>query len=59
MRGLPDLARLPWRRAILYTHRWLGILGGVLFLVWFASGIVMMYARMPTSLQLGSRSNST
>jgi hypothetical protein len=35
------------RRALIYTHRWLGIGGCLLFLVWFASGIVMMYARMP------------
>jgi hypothetical protein len=34
-------------RVLVYTHRWLGILSGVLFVVWFASGIVMMYARMP------------
>lgn len=31
----------------MYTHRWLGIALGVLFVVWFASGIVMMYAGMP------------
>jgi hypothetical protein len=37
-----------WQRAILYTHRWLGIAGGALFVVWFASGIVMLYARMPS-----------
>src|SRR5262245_31314617 len=36
-----------WRRAIVYTHRWMGIAGGFLFILWFASGIVMMYARMP------------
>jgi hypothetical protein len=34
-------------RVLVYTHRWLGILSGVLFVLWFASGIVMMYARMP------------
>jgi hypothetical protein len=34
-------------RVLVYTHRWLGIACGVLFVVWFASGIVMMYARMP------------
>jgi hypothetical protein len=34
-------------RVLVYTHRWLGILSGVLFVVWFVSGIVMMYARMP------------
>ena len=39
---------LDWRRVIIYTHRWLGILGGLLFLAWFISGIVMMYAGMPS-----------
>jgi hypothetical protein len=34
-------------RVLVYTHRWLGIACGVLFVVWFASGMVMMYARMP------------
>jgi hypothetical protein len=34
-------------RVLVYTHRWLGILGGVLFVIWFVSGIIMMYARMP------------
>jgi hypothetical protein len=35
------------RRAILLTHRWLGIAGGLLFVLWFASGIAMLWARMP------------
>lgn len=35
-------------RVLVYTHRWLGIALGLLFIVWFASGIVMMYARMPS-----------
>jgi hypothetical protein len=34
-------------RVLIYTHRWLGIACGVLFVIWFVSGIVMMYARMP------------
>lgn len=34
-------------RSLIYTHRWLGIAGGALVFVWFASGIVMIYARMP------------
>ena len=33
--------------ALVYTHRWLGIAGRVLFAVWFVSGVAMMYARMP------------
>ena len=36
------------RRVLIYMHRWLGIAGGVLFAAWFASGLVMMYARMPS-----------
>ena len=39
---------LDWRSALVYTHRWLGIAGCVLFVAWFFSGIVMMYARMPS-----------
>lgn len=39
--------RHPVARTLVYTHRWLGIALGALFLVWFASGVVMMYARMP------------
>jgi hypothetical protein len=34
-------------RFVAFLHRWLGIAGCLLFLAWFASGIVMMYARMP------------
>lgn len=39
--------RLGWRTALVLTHRWMGIAGCLFFMVWFASGIVMMYARMP------------
>jgi len=45
---VPRLLLLDWRRVIIYTHRWLGIAGCLLFVAWFASGIVMMYARMPS-----------
>jgi len=34
-------------RLFVYTHRWLGMLLGALFVGWFVSGIVMMYAGMP------------
>ena len=34
-------------RFVVFVHRWLGIFGCLLFIIWFASGIVMMYARMP------------
>ena len=47
MRTADSLLFLDWRRAVIYTHRWLGIVGCVFFVAWFASGIVMMYARMP------------
>ena len=33
--------------ALAFLHRWLGIGGGALFVLWFASGIVMMSVRMP------------
>jgi hypothetical protein len=34
-------------RLLVFLHRWLGIVTCLLFLDWFASGIVMMYAQMP------------
>lgn len=34
-------------RVLIYSHRWLGIAIGFLFILWFLSGIVMIYARMP------------
>lgn len=36
-----------WRRWFIYVHRWLGIAGCLVLLVWFVSGVVMMYQRMP------------
>jgi hypothetical protein len=38
---------IDWRRPLIYLHRWLGIAGSLLFVVWFLSGIVLMYAGMP------------
>lgn len=35
------------RRALYWTHRWLGIAGCLLFAMWFVSGIVMMYVGFP------------
>ena len=43
----PSLWIFDWRKVLAYTHRWLGIAGCILFVAWFVSGIVMMYARMP------------
>ncbi|WKB53588.1 PepSY domain-containing protein [Eleftheria terrae] len=45
------LARRLWppcRRALYATHRWLGIAGCLLFVMWFASGLVMMYIGFPS-----------
>ena len=44
------------QRALILLHRWLGIAGNLLFVVWFASALVMMYARMP-ALDPGDRLN--
>src|SRR5207248_5023168 len=35
-----------WRATVI-THRYLGVAVGLLMLVWFASGIVMMYVAYP------------
>ena len=47
MRRLLSLWIFDWRKLLAYSHRWLGIAGCVLFVAWFISGVVMMYARMP------------
>jgi len=44
------------RRQLIFLHRWLGIAGNLLFVVWFGSALVMMYARMP-ALDPGDRLN--
>jgi len=36
------------KRALIFIHRWLGIALCVLFLLWFPSGIGMMYFPMPS-----------
>lgn len=35
------------RRALIFVHRWLGVALAVIFLMWFVSGIVMMYWTFP------------
>ena len=47
MRRLLSLWIFDWRKLLAYSHRWLGIAGCILFVAWFISGVVMMYARMP------------
>jgi PepSY-associated TM region len=36
------------KRALIFVHRWLGVALSVIFFLWFASGIVMMYWGYPT-----------
>ena len=36
-----------WRKILIYTHRWLGIVWCLIFIVWFVSGIAMLYWQMP------------
>ncbi len=38
---------LDWKSLFIYVHRWTGLAFGLLFVVWFISGVVMMYVRMP------------
>ena len=40
------MSRFLWR-ATVFTHRYLGVAVGLLMLMWFASGIVMMYVPYP------------
>src|SRR5580704_13993962 len=35
------------KRALIFIHRWMGVFFCLLFLTWFASGIVMMYWQYP------------
>src|SRR5688572_18761949 len=37
----------PLKRGLIVVHRWLGVALCVLFLLWFPSGIVMMYWGFP------------
>lgn len=36
-----------FRRVLVFVHRWMGVCFCLLFLIWFASGIVMMYWQYP------------
>ncbi len=36
-----------WKTCLIYTHRYLGLAFCLLFTLWFISGIVMVYKRMP------------
>jgi len=39
---------LDWRKALIYLHRWSGIVLTAVFVIWFVSGIVFVYVGMPT-----------
>src|SRR4249920_2638358 len=38
---------LDWRKLLIYSHRWFGIAIGIMFVVWFISGIILVYYGMP------------
>jgi len=46
---------LDWRKVLIYSHRWLGIALGILFVSWCVSGAVLMYYGLPSlpSFNLG------
>ena len=45
---------LDWRKLLIYSHRWLGIVVGIVLVAWCVSGIVLMYYGVPT-LSAGER----
>ncbi len=38
---------LDWRKALIYTHRWAGMVLTAVFVVWFVSGVIFVYVGMP------------
>jgi hypothetical protein len=38
---------LDWRKLLIYSHRWLGIFVGAVFVAWCISGVILMYAGVP------------
>src|ERR1043165_6361734 len=36
------------RNCLIFVHRWMGVALSVLFLVWFVSGVVLMYWDFPS-----------
>jgi len=38
---------LDWRKLLIYSHRWLGIIVGIVFVAWCVSGVVLMYYGVP------------
>src|SRR5262245_37814800 len=42
-----SISMLKLKKYLIYTHRYLGVAFCVMFAVWFVSGVVMVYNRMP------------
>jgi hypothetical protein len=38
---------LDWRKLLIYSPRWLGIVVGLVFVAWCVSGVVLMYYGVP------------
>src|SRR5262249_37066627 len=38
---------LDWRKALIYTHRWAGIVLTAVFVISFVSGVIFVYVGMP------------
>ena len=38
---------LNWKTFLIYLHRWTGIVFGLIFVVWFISGVAIMYVGLP------------
>ncbi len=38
---------LSWRFSLIFFHRWLGILVGLMFIIWTISGVILMYYGIP------------
>src|SRR5678816_960158 len=36
-----------FKRSLIFVHRWMGVALAILFMLWFSSGIVMMYWSYP------------
>ncbi len=36
------------RKTLILTHRWMGIVGNIVFVLWFVSGVIFAYKAMPT-----------
>lgn len=45
---------LSWRFSLIFFHRWLGILVGLMFILWTVSGVILMYSGIP-HLSAGER----